>query len=1112
MSSSSTFLSVTGIRSAGGSIGPKGNHLRWSFPADRGFPRAFLVFRRKAETKPADVESIDLAALARHPARPQHGLTLVVDGHDPSRTRLQCAEPLVFLACTLTGQPPVEMRAFDGEQLVERRMTAQSPGGERFHFPGITRVELDLPFQRISSLTLQTQRTALDADGWQRVTSLEILPPTRRVEALDRLRDVQNHYAASEDEARRKYGRQIDDLLRWQARVTDVSRPLDVVEHGASTSGDRSERGARLPVLSSLLLAALDPNIARILSLYWEDDEEGQFDYKVRGIWNEPARVMVEGLALSVGGAPTPAPPNLPTPIAEDMRRRCWQLPGISWRQHRPLGRMALRWFEPSRPVHAAGHAIQPVVYDVVRTTDRRRLTADRLALISRTARADPGHPWLIDPAAPIGAVSYAVSGIDIFGRRGGATTLFGDVREAVAPPAPIRLRCELDESQSHLTGSFEFGAMQLMQTPDVTDFELMWRPDSPVHRVPARLEVVTSDENEDGTVFHHAVRVRAADGRLLLVGELQVFEGGVVETPRGDAGHRVPASERYTWRIVSIDPSGVMHLTSSNVHSPAGHRELVADVHHRGNWISLTPDEPEALQAWPPLSGTITAIHTLVTARVTAVADVPTPTTPTFDLIPANRRSTTAPPSEPVLSVQDLTIDRVILDPSPWLPHGRVVSVDRIEDAEILAILPPRTDGSGSIIRIEAGRRYADGDRLVLHPTAASGPATVAALRIAPAASGPSADWLAGGAGELSCEAVVDGEATLGLARLIARPTRDGAEISVIVGAPTAASDLLQVNRTVRYFRANHFSLFVTDSAGANGTIALPFEANDATRSGFLAVCARRGQPPRSGPLCAPVAFTAVRVPPHVTPPVPYPAGDRHAPEGFATPPDAGGRSMIRVEWDRPAMAGAFRYEVARALDVAIPIAHRRNWLRGGANEYGHSVRAGVAISGSLAAVERDDSGIYKATFTPTGTSTVAADFRGGRLKQTVIRTSGGSRVTDVHYFEITFAARRATDGALRLLLRPVGQAEPIAGISEIKTAPDYALALADAQSLRALAADNPEAFALATGSPVAETTFLDEVAGSGRFFYRVRAIDPAGNRTPWSGASVAFTRADER
>jgi hypothetical protein len=106
---------------------------------------------------------------------------------------------------------------------------------------------------------------------------------------------------------------------------------------------------------------------------------------------------------------------------------------------------------------------------------------------------------------------------------------------------------------------------------------------------------------------------------------------------------------------------------------------------------------------------------------------------------------------------------------------------------------------------------------------------------------------------------------------------------------------------------------------------------------------------------------------------------------------------------------------------------------------------------------------------------------------------------------------ATTAAQGGFDVLLS-AGSAPPVDGPCVVEGPLDYAGAPADVEALRALAAQHADAFGLATGVPIAETRFVDEVPGigGGRFFYRVRAVDAAGNRSAWSPVSAPFFQVD--
>jgi hypothetical protein len=117
--------------------------------------------------------------------------------------------------------------------------------------------------------------------------------------------------------------------------------------------------------------------------------------------------------------------------------------------------------------------------------------------------------------------------------------------------------------------------------------------------------------------------------------------------------------------------------------------------------------------------------------------------------------------------------------------------------------------------------------------------------------------------------------------------------------------------------------------------------------------------------------------------------------------------------------------------------------------------------------------------------------------------------------------AKKVPTNGAAAIEGLPV----PTNGPAAIEKLPDYDAAVRDGVvDLRQLAKDNPDAFSLVTGVPIPnatepgtgvllrETRFRDEIPGIGRnrFFYRVRSVDAAENRSDWSDVSVPFYQVD--
>ena len=251
-------------------------------------------------------------------------------------------------------------------------------------------------------------------------------------------------------------------------------------------------------------------------------------------------------------------------------------------------------------------------------------------------------------------------------------------------------------------------------------------------------------------------------------------------------------------------------------------------------------------------------------------------------------------------------------------------------------------------------------------------------------------------------------------------------------------------------------------------------------------------------GPLSSPTQVMAVKPPPSGAPGRPYPCNQpADVVAGYATPPDRQGRATLCLTWDAGTLSTTegLRYEVARALDNTIVATHRRNWLLGRAM-VAPPLTAGPQVNGTLSNVSFDQArGLYRVSMAVNLGANEPSVFRGGRLSR------------NGHHFQVTAVAAGAS-GALDLVLRTDGQEAPDNGPATLTALPNYDQVRQDAAALSRLAADNPDAFSLVTGVPIKTTQFRDEIPGLGRnrFFYRVRAVDAAENRSAWSEVSAPF------
>lgn len=1060
-----SFLSVMGINPRSGSIGPAGNHLRWSFPAALGLPEeGFLVFRRKSVKLPP--KEIKAGAWWRSSSS-QHGLTAVAFGPRDVQTRIIAAKPLTHVMVELsevTADVDVDVRAFSGARLVEVKQINRSAAdaGAEFRFAGITHLEIDAPLARLGRMQAVLMEDDLRT-GWDShpVARLPVLMRGQEGEALARLEDdLRNHHAQTSDEAKNRFRDSVSDLLELHEQILS-GREFEVI----AGPGDSTTRAALNPV-AALLLAAQNPILARMAALYWVDVGTDVHDYKIQARWKRHG--MREGLVLNVG-AEQAGLPALPAATEMEMSRLCWQLPGMTWPGGAAHGRMALRWPLPPTPRKAVDHAVQPVLFEVRRGDVL--LTQDHLACVVGTAVKDSARPFFTDPAAPVGVHKYKVRGIDLFGQTGNEINLHAKVGDDLPPPPPVRLSAGANAEQTELSGQFEYGPAQRTQVPEVESFQLMTRAGSLAQREKVRVTVLGSVEVVDGA-FQHDIRVTRRDGGNL---DATNFDGGVLEMPRQTPPQTVSAARRFSWRVVNVLGTDKLRVVSARDASPAGDRDLVADPHHRGHWQALGDPIP----ATAPLHGRLEA-NAAIDLRLKIVS------APVIVPRRADDAST---------ELEEFEVDQHFVDPSPWL-GGKVWkgSVEVI----IHAIAPPAAAGRGSRLRIGAGWGFQNGDILALTPDAnVSAPPLLCELRITPDGS-PSASWLPHRGGEIG---VVTSESSVIPLRPVTVARIDGAALRVWVRAAPGAYAHLRRGVGISYAPPYEWKHTLSLAAGAAADIFVPIPEDRGTENLYLVVCARRGNTAQTtGPLSAPVAVTLIRTAPAAAPSAPYPFGAQDDAEGFATPPDAEGRSTIHIQWDAPAVPDAahLKYEVARALDSAIPAAHHRNWLRGIARDDDNLIVAGDEHAGTISDLGVDDSGIYHVRFDPDDPPRAGVDFRGGRISQ------------GAQWFEVTFAG---TDGAsIVLLLRAVTAGAPVRGRAVLKAKPGYEGIQTDTAALQQIAEENSEVFALVAATPVAAVSFLDEIPGRGsaRVFYRARAIDVAGNASAWSAVSQPFHQAD--
>lgn len=1136
-------IGVVGISTLDGLIGPNGNHLRWSFPRELGFPDGFNIYR-KGPGKPKD--SIPFAQL---PLNEDLSEDLKIDGVElivqPPSSKLRCRlegtpgrrvlfitpanqaqlelrfpQPIATVQVRLRGPGSSAVKAYHNARLLDEVTVDTEPG--QVSCAGITHVTIELGKRSISLIGYTTEADACEDTSWTLIQKLKY--PKDDKEALSRFENgLKNYYVASQDDAEQHYKQGAEKIVRWLGRLFSPTAEFfedpDAPPHQLKIRSTSEKHVSSATYLQSvLLLAALDPNIARMMSLYWVDlyepsehqvaeppQKDRLYDYKVEGIWKDQGTRC--GLLLNLGLAPAPQP-SIPSSV--QLAVVAEQLAGLRWVDGKPLGRVGLRWTRPSIAHSPGTRAVQPVLYELTRISGGSSHKFSEPVLVDNRAWKQKQGILYVDRDVPLGSHRYEVRPIDLFGQLGSAIASPPiTVKDLEAPPPPIRTRLEL--SQSGLTADvrlqFEFGASQYQQAPDIKEFVVYWRPDTLLTRELIYADV-TSTPDGAGKVLHR-LRMRLAHLTHvpIPVQEVKTFVGDVLTNVIRATSQPLPAKQRRRYRIAGVDDSGIVVLEPTVTKMTSGIYELVRDPHNRQarrpTWTRL----PQATVPWQkPIRGLLRKIDNDLSVEVVSKKTI-SPRPDPFALVPPEKRPREFPNLPPPKEVIEITINRLLTEPDlfagGWINNSHEI---------IYAVSNAPTGQTHIALPAEDTAAVAEGDTVTLTPASAV-KEKIRLLRISGAVE---AARLSTPGGEIAFDHTVDGKSVTTIMRVISNAVNLTGAFDLVVRADSAEDlNMLQANGTEIHYYAPYVVTFpISLASDSNAPIALPLAPDQGSRDGFIAVSATDNGN-HEGPLSAPAQFSVIRPQPSGAPSKPYPCGlGVTAEAGYATPPNRAGRATVCLAWEAGTLnpAEGARYEVARALDNTILAAHLRAWQMGQFKApLALPILTGQRVEGSVGKVSlNSETGLMEATFLPDSPVADPAIFRNGRLETDVVYTEDEQTKSKVVFFQVTLAKSDGTK--IQLLLRGPSEPLPNAGRATLEAPPNYSEAKKSVAALQNLALTVPDAFALVTGVPIEARSFTDDVAGKGRnaFFYRVRAVDAAENRSEWSPISAPFYQVD--
>ena len=1100
-------IGVVGISTLNAAIRPNGNHLRWTFPRQLGFPpKGFRVFRR--ETKklseaplkfselPLNVDlpenvTIDSVQFSARPAgrhlrcrESTQERVLHVRPSAGAQVELRFLEPVVHLRFELGGSGYGAVRAFSGKRLVAQ---VTSGGSVREIFCHADRAVIDLGAGEIRSIRFTTHSTACNFNDWQLLKKLPL--PTSDDEALRLLETgLKNHYSPDVNTARVRYKKSASDIVTWLKRLLSPTSEFftdpDTEPHLLKVRSDVEGPTTATYPQSLFLLAALDPNVARMMCLYWADafepdtpaelpppNPQSFYDYKIEGDWNDGEQRC--GLLLNLG-QPSASLPAIQPKLSGK------QLEGVYRLNGELRGRIGLKWPKPVFGGTPQAGAVQPVLYDITRVSGGREVPSKEPVLVDNRSWEKTDAVLYIDRDLRLGTYTYKVRPIDLFGQIG--LPLQSDpveIEDKIAPPPPVRTKNFLEPTGelTRLLVRFEFGAAQHEQAPDVKEFQPYWRADTLLPRRNLKVVLAATDNRRENLV--HTLRISNADSSSIPFNEIRTFAGDVITNVVSSASEMLAVEDRRRFRIArAVAPDKVV-LEPTVQPISSGTYELVRDPHNKAVWNRL----PQRITWREPITGLLKATAQDLHAEALTATRITPPPDP-FASVPREARARNHPEIEPASEVLEIQIDRVLTEPDAFA-GGRARLNGSTTEYDLIYVVANLAQAR-TTIALPVTATVAVGDTLTLSP-APSMRDTVRTISVEGTVDG---DRLLTAGGEVAFESSV--------ARVISNAVNRSGVFELVVRTENVQSTgSLRINQSrVRYYAPFMLMVDVAGSASGAAPISIPINPAAGRRDGFITFSSIDVRD-LEGPLGTASQFTLTLPGPTGAPSKPYPCGMDVSVAGYASPPNRAGRSTICLQWDAGSLdpTGGLRYEVARALDNGILTAHLRAWQFGRSQPLVAPVTAGVSVSGTLDQI-RPDNGLIRATLTITTPVSEATAFRNGRL------------VKDDVYYHATVANGSGT--TIELLLR--GPSDLSSGPATLDAPPNYSAVKTDDGALQILALETSDAFALVTGVPVDESKFVDEVAGKGRnrYFYKVRAVDAAENRSDWSPISGPFHQVD--
>ncbi len=1129
---------------SGASVGPTGQHLRWFVPKSEGYPvDGFNVYKlsRSAwnklvspnkllkcidltkkdkgieESEPIGfdrwsdkekIQSLDTVLSLVFPKKiilqkTNKGITFENQRRGAKHVLIRCREPIIFLLIEM--ELPKPNRAAK-ETVKVFYKSAQIASKELDHRviieqPNITDILLPLKFVHLKRICYVTENSLIQVNEKERGSLLRNMPIPSVVDeayqlvAANMQEGLDNYFikASTIDEFGKRYAPE-----HIQSLVNYLNQSLGHPDLMVDTQAQAGLSENQVSALDYLELAALDPNIARMLAVYTVDTDLSDNLYIVEGVYSTK---RIVGFCFSRGALPLPVIKN---PIT------LTQLAGISYYGEKPLGSLGMSWDRNIQSYMEGFNA--PVFADIARQSSgaSQWVTKNKPQLVN--SRSDfcfreQGLPLKVQ-------ISYIVSGIDLFGRKGEALESNKITLKNLAKPVPPKnIKAKINQkgypwtqpSQRHFPNSLrgtvaistEYGEIQHRASPDAYQLNCYWRTGS------------RSAQVRDVTAWNLLETLKIEPPMISGV----VFEVNKSFTQFRFTVRRVDIRDQTADNLKAqrLDPV-LVEAADSNALQVEPRVELLLD---------------QALLEPGLFTGYVFSVDNMV-----------------FQVIESTAGLSFQQDNDPEKKMTARLLLRGAKGDFPNLLNTVITvsspSVDSISKMQIFQALSNNDSSQfnaiSGLVRVSLNARLGEreaksvGGELAIdfhyYNKALTSSGLVATMPLNYNTTHP------------------DKKQSIFVSKLVAELKLVGNEIEFIVRLkPIEFLQLLliqfgdeNIETVARYYAPYILSEMKLGLNGQDGNIKVVLSDDQRFETISFSATAVDKSDIESSDVATPYELKIVNPPPNIAPTVPYPeSGDSNTKKGFASIADVTGNAKVRIEWDTivnaQGEASSVKYELARSLDKTIIATDLQHWIRGN-NSVHHGALGITAGSEKQGALEESYTISSNQRTIQVTTPVVTEDMFVG-LKETVkgritIRHFVNGAVKRLHHklLKVTYV-----DQKVQMLCQPhVEIANDMLGVIRANAAftatalPDYSQVLNNDSALRQLAdikynsgpmsgeGMNERAFGVVTGIPVSSLTFVDTVPGLGsnRYFYKVRAVFSNNLKSAWSNTSVGFFQLD--